>query len=91
MIGLRLHLTDFFGQGLRLVNEKTKSKFGKSNGGKITGLMIKYPLYKKNAQLCNYTAYRSDKYSHYENNNTFSIITGTCSGLHQHSRSRTQP
>ena len=25
-----------FLQGLRLVNEKTKSKFGKSNGGKIT-------------------------------------------------------
>ena len=57
MMPLRLHLTGgtirsgrHGGQGLRLVNEKTKSKFGKSNGGKITGLMIKYPHIKKNAQ-----------------------------------------
>ena len=39
-----------FLQGLRLVNEKTKSKFGKSNGGKITRWPIKYPHIKKNAQ-----------------------------------------
>ena len=37
-------------QGLRLVNKMTKSDFGKSNGGKITTWMIKYPHIKKNAQ-----------------------------------------
>ena len=50
MTPLGLHLTGGGHQGLRLVNEKTKSKFGKSNGGKITRWPIKYPHIKKNAQ-----------------------------------------
>ena len=60
----RLHLTGgtirhgrHGGQGLRLITKNDKSKFGKSNGGKITGLMIKYPHIKKNAQRCKRSAY----------------------------------
>ena len=77
-----------FLQGLRLVNEKTKSKFGKSNGGKITRWPIKYPHVKKNAQRPKGLTYPASAKYPYENDRT---ITSNRSVEHTDSACQSGP
>ena len=88
MMWLRLHLTGRGGQGLRLVNKMTKSKFGKSNGGKITRWPIKYPHVKKNAQRPKGLTYPASAKYPYENDRT---ITSNRSVEHTDSACQSGP